>query len=78
MVRVRTYRLEVQGELSDQIGRLFEGMSLSYNQGNTVLVGLVRDQAQLHGLLQRVSDLGLTLLSVNAIEGGSANRLIHQ
>ena len=78
MVRVRTYRLEVQGELSDQIGRLFEGMSLSYNQGNTVLVGLVRDQAELHGLLQRVLDLGLTLLSVNAIEGGPANRLIHQ
>ena len=78
MVRVRTYRLEVQGELSDQIGRLFEGMSLSYNQGNTVLVGLVRDQAELHGLLQRVLDLGLTLLSVNAIEGGSAHRLIHQ
>jgi hypothetical protein len=77
-MRVRTYRLEVQGELSDQIGRLFEGMSLSYNQGNTVLVGLVRDQAELHGLLQRVLDLGLTLLSVNAIEGGSANRLIHK
>jgi hypothetical protein len=77
-MRVRTYRLEVQGELSDQVGRLFEGMSLSYNQGNTVLVGLVRDQAELHGLLQRVLDLGLTLLSVNAIEGGSANRLIHQ
>ncbi len=74
-MRVRTYRLEVEGELSDE--GLFEGMSLRYKHGNTVLVGLVRDQAELYGLLQRVADLGLTLLSVNAIEGGPANRPIH-
>lgn len=67
-MRVRTYRLEAEGELSDQLGRLFEGMSLRHDQGNTVLVGLVRDQAELHGLLQRFADLGLTLLSVNAID----------
>jgi hypothetical protein len=67
-MRVRTYRLEAEGELSDQLGRLFEGMSLTYDQGNTVFVGLVRDQAELHGLLQRFADLGLTLLSVNAVD----------
>lgn len=48
-------------------------MSLRCNRGNTVLVGLIRDQAELHGLLQRVSDLGLTLLSVNTIDDVSPN-----
>jgi hypothetical protein len=62
------YRLIVAGELSDRAGRAFEGMTLSRKEGNTVLVGTVRDQAQLQGLLQRVSDLGLTLLSANAID----------
>ena len=64
----REYRLVVDGELSDEAGPSFEGMSLSRQAGTTVLIGTVRDQAQLHGLLQRISDLGLTLLSVTAIK----------
>jgi hypothetical protein len=43
-------------------------MTLTREHGNTVLSGTVRDQAELHGLFQRVSDLGLTLLSVVAVE----------
>jgi hypothetical protein len=73
VVRVRTYRLEAEGELSDQLGRLFEGMSLTHDNGNTVLVGPVRDQAELHGLLQRFADLGLTLLSLDAIDRESVH-----
>lgn len=68
LVRARTYRLETEGELSDQVGRLFDGMSLTHDHGNTVLVGLVRDQAELHGLLQRFADLGLTLVSIDTID----------
>jgi hypothetical protein len=64
----RQYRLVVAGELSDPIGRAFEGMTVSHEGGNTVLVGPVRDQAELQGLLHRVSDFGLTLLSATAIE----------
>jgi hypothetical protein len=64
----RTYRLKAEGELSDQLAHLFEGMSLRHDHGNTVFVGLVRDQAELHGLLQRFADLGLTLLSVDTID----------
>jgi len=66
-MRERTYKLEIEGELS-RAGWALEGMTLSHNHGNTVLVGLVRDQAELQGLLQRVIDLGLTLLSVNAVD----------
>jgi hypothetical protein len=64
----RTYRLEVEGELSDQATFAFEGMSLRHARGNTLLTGSVRDQAELHGLLQHVADLGLTLVSVNQVE----------
>jgi hypothetical protein len=63
----RVYRLEVEGELSEMVGCAFEGMSLIHEQGNTVLEGLVEDQAELNGLLQQVSDFGLTLVSVHAI-----------
>jgi hypothetical protein len=62
----RTYRLEVEGELSDAVGSSFPGMSLRRNNGSTVLVGAVRDQAELYGLLARCLSLGLTLVSVNS------------
>ena len=58
----RRYRLIVEGELSDR--NAFEGMTLTHENGNTVLTGPVRDQSELQGLLQRVSALGLTLVAV--------------
>ena len=67
-MHVCTYRVVVDGELSDSIGLAFEGMSLSREDGRTVLVGAMRDQAQLQGVLRRISDLGLTLLSVSALD----------
>ena len=68
----RMYRLEVEGELSDPTGSVFEGMKLSYERGNTVLTGPIRDQAELQGVLRRVSDLGLTLVNLNVITARSA------
>jgi hypothetical protein len=64
----RTYRLEAEGELTDQLAPLFEGMTLTRDHGKTIFVGRVRDQAELFGFLQRFSDLGLTLLSVDTID----------
>jgi hypothetical protein len=52
----------------------FEGMALMREEGNTVLEGPVRDQAELQGLLQRVSDFGLTLLSATAIDDKAGRR----
>ena len=69
----RQYRLVVEGELSDRVQSAFEGMSLTREQGNTVLYGPIRDQAELQGLLRRVSDLGLTLLSATALDERSAS-----
>jgi hypothetical protein len=64
----RRYRLVVEGELSSRVGVSFECMTLTHREGNTVLTGHVRDQAELQGLLRRVSDLGLTLLEARAID----------
>jgi hypothetical protein len=69
----RSYRLTVQGELSDNLQPAFPGMQLTRTSGNTTLTGDIRDQAELQGLLQRVSGLGLTLLeakAVNDLPGG--------
>ena len=59
------YRIVVRGELSQRYVPAFEGMTLVAGDGQTAITGPVTDQAHLHGLLNRVSDLGLELLSVN-------------
>jgi hypothetical protein len=72
---VREYSLVVEGEVTDELGKTFAGMTLTRNEGTTLLVGQVRDQAELQGLLQRISNLGLTLLSASTTDrnGGRAN-----
>jgi hypothetical protein len=59
----RSYRLTIEGELGELARAVFEGASARTERGNTVVV--VRDQAGLLGLMQRVSDLGLTLISAS-------------
>jgi hypothetical protein len=59
------YRIVVRGELSRRYRPAFEGMTLTADDGETAITGPVVDQAQLHGLLNRVGDLGLELISVN-------------
>jgi hypothetical protein len=57
----------VEGELGDRFESAFAGMTLTRADGTTTLTGDLRDQAELQGVLQRVSDLGLTLLEARAI-----------
>jgi hypothetical protein len=59
------YQIVVRGELSKRYRPAFEGMTLAAGNGRTAITGPVVDQAQLHGLLDRVGDLGLELISVN-------------
>ena len=63
-VRDAPYQLVIRGELDDRYGHLFEGMKLERVRGTTVLAGKVRDQAQLYGLIERIEELRLELLSV--------------
>ena len=67
-MEAREWRLTVEGELSDRAGQAFAGMALIHQSGNTVLVGPIRDQAELQGHLQRVTDLGLTLLDATVVD----------
>ena len=62
-----TYRIVVRGELSQRYLPAFEGMTLAAGDGQTAIIGPVIDQAQLHGLLDRIGDLGLELISVNVL-----------
>ena len=66
-VRGERYRLTVRGELSDRFGYLFDGMDMERQDGTTVMTGPIRDQAQLHGCLERIEELGLELLSMERL-----------
>ena len=70
----REYRLVVDGELSDHVGGTFADLTLTSDRGTTVLAGHIRDQSELQGILQRISDLGLTLLSATAIDDPAGRR----
>ena len=64
-----TYELVIRGEVGDRFAVLFDGMRLERAGGRTVITGPVRDQAHLHGLIQRIEELGLELVSVNPVGG---------
>ena len=58
------YRIEVGGELSERYAEAFEGMEMETKSGRTVLAGEVSDDPHLQGILDRISALGLKLVSV--------------
>ena len=71
----RRYELRVNGHLDARWADWFDGLSLTHaSDGTTVIHGQVADQAALHGLLQRVRDLGLPLVSVTQVEGDRRDR----
>ena len=60
------YDIEIEGHLDDGWQEWFEGFALiRLANGRSTLTGPVRDQAALHGILKKVSNLGLKLISVN-------------
>lgn len=68
-----TYRIRIKGHLKDRWAEWFGGMIISLDDdGSTLLTGPVIDQAALHGLLKKVRDLGMPLLSVNRVAPGEA------
>ena len=58
------YQICVQGRLTERLASALEGMTLHGGAVNTVFTGEVKDQSQLYGLLDRLRDLGLELISV--------------
>ena len=62
------YQIKVKGRLGSQWSDWFGGMAVESEGAVTTLTGQVLDQSALHGLLARVRDLGLPLISVNLVE----------
>jgi hypothetical protein len=69
------YEIRVAGYLPPQWTDWFEGMTITLeDNGETLLTGPVIDQAALHGLLKKVRDLGMPLVSVGPVEHGRADQ----
>ena len=65
------YQIRISGHLGRQWTNWFEGLTITLEEdGDTLLTGPVIDQAALHGLLKKVRDLGMPLLSVNSLRSG--------
>ena len=63
------YAIVVRGRLSERYGAAFDGMTLESRAGETTLSGVFLDQSQLYGLINRLRDLGIELISLT-VEAG--------
>jgi hypothetical protein len=62
------YEIRIKGRLSDSLSGAFEDFTASVKPAETVMRGQVRDQSELHGLLDRIQSLGLELIEVRKID----------
>ena len=68
-LNAKVYEIRLKGHLDARWVKWFDGLTITLEEdGNTLLSGPVADQAALHGLLKKVRDVGLPLLSVNSVE----------
>jgi hypothetical protein len=68
------YEIRIQGHLGDRWAPSFGGLTFTLEEnGVTLIVGPVRDQAALHGLLRKVRDLGMPLISVTRVRPSQAD-----
>lgn len=68
------YQIRIKGHLGSGWTNWFEGMTITLEEGgDTLLTGPVLDQAALHGLLKKVRDLGIPLISVIRIKPGQGD-----
>ena len=67
----RRYDIVVRGRLSERYESAFDGVTLEPRTGETMLRADLADQSQLYGLLNRLRDFGIELVSVNAVPGTS-------
>jgi len=69
------YQFRIKGYLGQQWINWFEGLTVTLEEdGNTILSGIVVDQSALHGILKKIRDIGMPLLSVNSVGTDSSAR----
>ena len=67
--RPQGYQIVIKGYLDDDWSEWFDGLTITRaKDGETVLTGLLADQSALHGVLIKIRDLGLSIVSLNPIE----------
>ena len=62
------YEIRVKGRVDSRWFQCYEGLGVTYQAGDTILSGPIRDQSALHGVLERVRDLNLVLISLERVE----------
>ncbi len=63
------YEIKIEGQLGDRWSSWFEGLAISTDgYGDTLLSGPLKDQAALHGVLMKIRDLGLPLISIRRMD----------
>ena len=74
MSEAETYEIRIQGRLGHRWAAWFDGMEIvTADDGITLIRGRIADQAALHGLIQKVRDLGLPLISVTNTHTGATS-----
>ena len=61
------YKIVVEGELTERFAEAFTGMTMKAESGQTIITGQIVDQSHLYGILDRISGLGLQLVTVQAL-----------
>jgi hypothetical protein len=69
------YEIRLRGHVDEHWSEWFDNLAITHDEDdNTILAGPVADQSALHGLLKKVHDLGLRLISVTEVEANSSNQ----
>ncbi len=69
----KIFQIKIKGHLGQQWAGWFDGLTITLEEdGNTLLSGTVVDQSALHGILKKIRDLGMPLLSMNPIDSDPA------
>jgi hypothetical protein len=71
----KIFQIKIKGHLGQQWAGWFDGLTIALEEdGNTLLSGPIADQSALHGILKKIRDLGMPLLSVNTIDPDQASK----
>lgn len=71
MTEAVTYQIRIRDVLDEKWSAFFAPFKVSHSGGETLLTGVVHDQAELFGVLLKIRDLGLNLVAVNPVSSGN-------